>query len=48
MKPEQRSQPMRALAMFSGTRGVPYGVALALGGGLVIVLPALSPLLSTR
>jgi len=48
MKPDQHSQPMRALAMFSGTRGVPYGVALALGGGLVIVLPALSPLLSTR
>jgi prepilin peptidase CpaA len=39
---------MRALAMFSGARGVPYGVALALGGGVVIVLPALLPLLSTR
>ena len=25
--------PVRALAMFSGARGVPYGVALALGGG---------------
>lgn len=48
MNPKQRSQPMRALAMFSGARGVPYGVALALGGGLVIVLPALLPLLLTR
>ncbi|WP_087657377.1 A24 family peptidase [Caballeronia terrestris] len=48
MDPSQRSQPMRALAMFSGARGVPYGVALALGGGLVIVLPALLPLLLTR
>jgi prepilin peptidase CpaA len=48
MKPSQRSAPMRALAMFSGERGVPYGVALALGGGLVIVLPALLPLILTR
>ncbi|MDR5775290.1 MULTISPECIES: prepilin peptidase [unclassified Caballeronia] len=48
MNPEQSSRPMRALAMFSGTRGVPYGVALAFGGGLVIVLPAALPLLSTR
>jgi prepilin peptidase CpaA len=48
MNPSQRSHPMRALAMFSGARGVPYGVALALGGGVVIVLPALLPLLSTR
>lgn len=48
MNPEQSSSPMRALAMFSGARGVPYGVALALGGGLVIVLPAALPLLSTR
>jgi prepilin peptidase CpaA len=48
MNPAQRFMPMRALAMFSGARGVPYGVALALGGGLVIVLPALSPYLATR
>lgn len=48
MNPLQRSQPMRALAMFSGARGVPYGVALALGGGTVIVLPTLAPLLLTR
>jgi prepilin peptidase CpaA len=48
MNPSQRSHPMRALAMFSGARGVPYGVALALGGGVVIVLPALLLLLSTR
>jgi prepilin peptidase CpaA len=39
---------MRALAMFSGARGVPYGVALAAGGGTVIVLPALLPLILTR
>ncbi len=37
---------VRALAMFSGARGVPYGVALAVGGGTVIVLPALLPLFS--
>ncbi|SAL80784.1 peptidase A24A, prepilin type IV [Caballeronia choica] len=48
MNPSQRSHPMRALAMFSGARGVPYGVALALGGGTVIVLPTLVPLLLTR
>ena len=48
MKPDQRSGLMRALAMFSGWRGVPYGVALALGGGSVIVLPALLPLILTR
>jgi prepilin peptidase CpaA len=34
--------------MFSGARGVPYGVALALGGGLVIVLPSVLPLFLTR
>lgn len=45
MNPAQRSMPLRALAMFSGARGVPYGVALALGGGVMIVLPALLPLL---
>ncbi|MEA3125368.1 MAG: prepilin peptidase CpaA [Caballeronia sp.] len=48
MNPDQRSRPMRALAMFSGSRGVPYGVALALGGGSVIMLPALLPLIATR
>jgi prepilin peptidase CpaA len=35
----------RVLAMFSGARGVPYGVALAAGGGAAIVLPSLLPLL---
>jgi len=45
MSPAHRFMPLRALAMFSGARGVPYGVALALGGGAVIVLPALMPLL---
>ena len=48
MNPDQRSRLMRALAMFSGLRGVPYGVALALGGGSVIVLPVLLPLILKR
>jgi prepilin peptidase CpaA len=48
MDPALRSPLLRALAMFSEARGVPYGVALALGGGLVIVLPAVLPLLSMR
>jgi prepilin peptidase CpaA len=48
MDPHHRLAPMRALAMFSGARGVPYGVALAAGGGTVIVLPALLPLILTR
>jgi prepilin peptidase CpaA len=34
--------------MFSGARGVPYGVALALGGGSIIVLPSLLPLILSR
>jgi prepilin peptidase CpaA len=46
MHPDQHSSPMRALAMFSAAHGVPYGVALAFGGGLVIVLPTLLPLTS--
>jgi prepilin peptidase CpaA len=45
---DQHSLPVRALAMFSGARGVPYGVALALGGGSVIMLPALLPLILAR
>lgn len=48
MNPAQRFMPLRALAMFSAARGVPYGVALAAGGGLVIVLPALLHFISTR
>jgi prepilin peptidase CpaA len=48
MKPDQHALSMRALAMFSGARGVPYGVALALGGGSVIILPALLPFILTR
>jgi prepilin peptidase CpaA len=48
MNPDQRSPVLRALAMFSAARGVPYGVALAIGGGSVIVLPALLPLILTR
>jgi prepilin peptidase CpaA len=48
MNPSQRFVPLRALAMFSAARGVPYGVALAFGGGFVIVLPALLHLISTQ
>lgn len=48
MKPDQRLGFMRAMVMFSGARGVPYGVALAIGGGAVILLPALLPLVMTR
>jgi prepilin peptidase CpaA len=48
MDQDQHSSPMRVLAMFSGARGVPYGVALALGGGSVIMLPALLPLILAR
>jgi prepilin peptidase CpaA len=48
MNPVQRFVPLRALAMFSAKRGVPYGVALASGGGLVIVLPTLLRLISAR
>jgi prepilin peptidase CpaA len=36
--------PMRGLAFFSCRRGVPYGVALAAGGGAAILLPLWSPL----
>jgi prepilin peptidase CpaA len=45
MSTVQKSRPLRVLAMFSGARGVPYGVALACGGGLAILLPALLPLI---
>jgi prepilin peptidase CpaA len=48
MNPDQPSRPLRALAMFSGARGVPYGVALAFGGGVAIVLPAALPLILKR
>lgn len=48
MAAEQRSRIARVLAMFSGARGVPYGVALAAGGGAIIILPALLPLLLRR
>jgi len=48
MNSVQRSTPLRTLALFSGARGVPYGVALALGGGTVIVLPALLPFIFKR
>jgi len=43
MEPAAHGGPLRALAMFSSRRGVPYGVALALGGGAAILLPALLP-----
>jgi prepilin peptidase CpaA len=48
MKDNPRNSLLRALAMFSAKRGVPYGVALAVGGGLVIVTPAVLAYVSTR
>jgi prepilin peptidase CpaA len=48
MSQDQRLAVMKVLVMFSGARGVPYGVALALGGGAFILLPALLPLVLTR
>ncbi|MGI4985518.1 MAG: A24 family peptidase [Janthinobacterium lividum] len=44
----QSSSWKRALAMFSSIRGVPYGLALALGGGTVIALPTVLPLFLTQ
>jgi len=46
--PQHRLAAVRTLALFSGARGVPYGVALAVGGGAVIALPALLPLFLIR
>jgi prepilin peptidase CpaA len=37
--------PLGVLALFSGVRGVPYGVALAVGGSTVIFTPAVMPYL---
>ncbi len=48
MDPAQHRGMLAVLALFSSGRGVPYGVALAAGGGVVIVLPALVPLLVVR
>jgi prepilin peptidase CpaA len=48
MNPHQRSPVLQALAMFSAARGVPYGVALAIGGGSIIVLPSVLPLILSR
>ncbi|WP_414445354.1 prepilin peptidase [Burkholderia sp. 22PA0106] len=42
----ERRGVRRWLALFSGARGVPYGVALALGGATAIVLPGVLPLLA--
>jgi prepilin peptidase CpaA len=42
------SSILRVLALFSGARGVPYGVALALGGGVLIVAPAVLPFVMSR
>jgi prepilin peptidase CpaA len=39
--------PMRSLAFFSCRRGVPYGVALAVGGGAAILLPMWLPWAAT-
>jgi len=43
MEPAAHRGALRALALFSGRRGVPYGVALAAGGGAAILLPAVLP-----
>jgi prepilin peptidase CpaA len=48
MKSDHRNLLLKTLAMFSAKRGVPYGVALALGGGLVIVAPAVLAYVSAR
>ena len=48
MKPEQSNVVLRGLSLFSARRGVPYGVALALGGGFVIVAPAVLAYMSMR
>jgi prepilin peptidase CpaA len=48
LRPRHDARVVRGLAMFSSARGVPYGVALAAGGGVVIVLPALLSLTSVR
>lgn len=48
LDPQHRARAVRALAMFSGTRGVPYGVALAAGGTAVIGLPAWFSLVAVR
>jgi prepilin peptidase CpaA len=48
MHPAQGSTPRRVLAMFSGARGVPYGVALMLAGSGVLVLPAALQLCMTH
>ncbi|HEY2023941.1 A24 family peptidase [Paraburkholderia sp.] len=45
---QHTSPPMRVLGLFSSERGVPYGVALAFGGGTVIVLTGLLPLIQLR
>ena len=45
MNSRQTNIFLQGLAMFSSARGVPYGVALALGGGAVIVLPTLLPMI---
>ncbi|WP_050454308.1 A24 family peptidase [Candidatus Burkholderia verschuerenii] len=40
LPPESEQRGLhRSLALFSGARGVPYGVALALGGSVTIMLP---------
>lgn len=48
LRPRPEARLVRGLAMFSSVRGVPYGVALAAGGGAVIALPALLSLTPVR
>jgi prepilin peptidase CpaA len=47
MSSEQKHSWKRLLALFSCSRGVPYGVALAIGGGFLIIATA-SPVVLTR
>lgn len=43
LDPASHRGPLGVLALFSGARGVPYGVALAIGGSIVILAPAVMP-----
>jgi prepilin peptidase CpaA len=43
LDPASHRGPLGVLALFSGVRGVPYGVALAVGGSIVILTPAVMP-----
>lgn len=48
LDPASHRGPLGVLALFSGTRGVPYGVALSTGGSIVILAPALTAYVSAH